>query len=307
MSFSSEVKSELSRIIPRGKHCRIASLAAILSCVGIWEEGQDGLRLSLDTDNPQLIGKCFTLFEKTTNISLKLSPERNMTRVLAKEEDLLAAAELLQMTDGDGRVRTARKTGVPDALLARACCRRSYLRDTFLCIGSMSDPSREYHLEFDAQTGEHAQQIRQAMEDCGIGSRIIRRKKYHVVYVKDSTAIVTLLTMMGAHASLLEMENARILKEVRNQVNRRVNCETANIGKTVSAAQHQIEDIRLLEEKGVLKELPEKLRKAAELRLEYPEAALQELGGLMVPPVGKSGMNHRLRKLSELAAGYRTT
>ena len=162
MSFSSEVKSELSRIIPRGKHCRIASLAAILSSVGIWEEGPDGLRLSLDTDNPQLIGKCFTLFEKTTNISLKLSPERNMTRVLAKEEDLLAAAELLQMTDGDGRVRTARKTGVPDALLARACCRRSYLRDTFLCIGSMSDPSREYHLEFDAQTGEHAQQIRQA-------------------------------------------------------------------------------------------------------------------------------------------------
>ena len=138
-----------------------------------------------------------------------------------------------------------------------------------------------------------------------IEAKIILRKKYYVVYLKEGKAIVDLLNVMEAHVALMNLENLRILKEVRNSVKRRVNCEAANISKTVNAASRQIEDIELIKKLYGLENLPENLREMAEIRLEYPDAPLKELGELLEPPVGKSGVNHRLRKLGEMAEKLR--
>lgn len=190
---------------------------------------------------------------------------------------------------------------VSPLLLKNACCRRAYLRGTYLSIGSMSNPKRSYHLEFVCSGSEQAEQLCGVLMGFELEAKIIRRKKYHVVYLKEGACIVDLLNIMEAHVSLMELENLRILKDISNRVNRRVNCEAANIVKTVNAASRQVEDIKLIQERRGLSSLPENLRKAAELRLEWPDATLGELSEMIVPPIGKSGMNHRLRKLSEIA------
>ena len=170
-----------------------------------------------------------------------------------------------------------------------------------MCTGFMNDPVQRYHLEYRCFSEPQAQQLREVLAKHGIHAGMTIRKKYFVVYIKDSEDIVTLLHLMDASVSLMATENARILKEVRNSVNRRVNCETANIGKTVESAGRQLEEIRFLEESGILQTLPALLREAAALRTRHPGASLSELGALANPPVGRSGMNHRLRKLSSLA------
>ena len=194
---------------------------------------------------------------------------------------------------------------VRKALLKHACCKKSFLRETFLCIGSMSDPKREYHLEFNCTDRAQAEQLVEVLNDFSVAGKIVERKKGYGVYIKDSAAILDVLNLMGAHRSLMEMENSLILKEMRNSINRRVNCETANLEKTVSAALRQQEDIRFLMESGAYQTLPESLKEIADVRMRLPDASLKELGEALNPPVGKSGVNHRLRKLSQLADSLR--
>ena len=170
----------------------------------------------------------------------------------------------------------------------------------------MSDPAKGYHLEFDCADQAKAEQLRDVIGGFEIESRIIRRKKYYVVYLKEGSGIVDLLNVCGAPVSLMNLENLRILKEMRNSVNRRVNCETANIAKTVSAASRQVEDIEYLQIHYGLENLSPNLREMAEIRLENPDTPLKELGECFHPPIGKSGVNHRLRKLSEMAEKLRT-
>ena len=169
----------------------------------------------------------------------------------------------------------------------------------------MSDPAKGYHLEFDCDSEEKARQLQEVMTAFDIDSKVILRKKYYVVYLKEGSGIVDLLNVCGAPISLMNFENLRILKEMRNSVNRRVNCETANITKTVTAASRQVEDIEFLRAHYGFQNLPENLREMAEVRLENPDAPLKELGEYFTPPIGKSGVNHRLRKLSELAQKIR--
>ena len=172
-------------------------------------------------------------------------------------------------------------------------------------MGSISDPRKGYHLEFVCTRPDKAEQLRSVIQGFGMEAKIVTRKKYYVVYLKEGSAIVDLLNVCGAPISLMNLENLRILKEMRNSVNRRVNCETANITKTVNAATRQIEDIKYLRDYYGFRNLPENLRQMAEVRLENPDAPLKELGEYLNPPVGKSGVNHRLRKLSELADNMR--
>ena len=315
MSFSSDVKAEIAGNIPSSKHCRAASLAALLSCIGRFEGGpEEGYVLFLYTDNGEAVRKCFTLLNKTINISTESCipagsgrrEQRGWTRTSLPSETVRDLAQKTCICDSDGHLRKDREQVAASELLRRRCCRRSYLRDLFLCCGSISDPRKEYHLEWSCSSPEQAAQLQEVIQSFGKEAKVVLRKKLYVVYVKDSDGIVDLLNLMGAPVSMMEMENQRILKELRNSVNRRVNCEAANIGKTVSASGKQISDIRFLEEKGVLRTLPESLRKMAELRLQYPDTPLRELGELAVPPIGKSGVNHRLRRLSEIAGKYRT-
>ena len=171
--------------------------------------------------------------------------------------------------------------------------------------GSMSDPSKTYHFEIVCMNEEKARQIQSIMNVFELDAKIIMRKKYFVVYIKEGTQIVDMLNIMEAHISLMELENIRILKEMRNSINRRVNCETANINKTVSAAVKQVEDIQYIKNTVGFRDLSDGLVEIANLRLEYPDASLVELGRMLSTPVGKSGVNHRLKKLSDRACELR--
>lgn len=289
MSFSSDVKEELEKVIPESRHCQLAELAAIIH-LGCRMEGDktNPENFLILSENPFASRKYFTLLKKTFSI------DGNAIKIL----------QAVKILDESGRMqeRMHPLSGEINPLLIKnSCCRRAFLRGAFLCIGSMSNPQKGYHLEFVCENETQALQIQQAVCSFEIDARIVRRKKYHVVYLKEGSGIVDLLNVMGAHLSLMQLENLRIEKEVRNSVNRQVNCEAANITKTVNAASKQIEDILFLQRNYGLSNLPENLRQMAEVRLAYPESSLQELGGYLNPPVGKSGVNHRLRKLGEIA------
>ncbi len=193
----------------------------------------------------------------------------------------------------------------PAALSAEK--RRAYLRDCFLRCGTMSDPKKDYRLEFVCDTPELAEGIRSVLMSFGITAHPGTRRGRQILYIRESEAVADFLNVTGAHVSLMEFENLRIEKELRSDVNRRVNCDTANIRKALEAAERQIADIRLIEEKQGLGSLPEGLKLVAELRLEYPEMGLTELGELLDPPVGKSGINHRLRRISAMAEELRNS
>lgn len=286
MSFSTEVKGELARTFPGSRHCQLAELAAIIHFGFRYDEsqGEGGMKLVLRSENELVARKYFTLLEKTFIMGIGM-------------DKLLQAVKIFS---GDKQIRRLEEE-VDSVLLKRSCCRRAYLRGAFLCVGSMSDPKKSYHLEFVCEWEAQALQLQEVLRSFELDVKIVRRKKYFVVYLKESSGIVDLLNIMGAHVSLMNMENFRIEKEMRNTINRKVNCEAANITKTVNAASKQIEDIRYLQKHYGLSNLPENLQEMAQVRLDYPDSSFQELGNCLNPPVGKSGVNHRLRKLSELA------
>ncbi len=192
-------------------------------------------------------------------------------------------------------------------VIQSTCCKRAYLRGAFLGAGSVSDPEKGYHLEFVNPSIKHAEFLQEVMTTLEMEPKVVPRKNNYVLYLKEGTQIVDLLNIMGAHIALMELENVRIVKEVRNNVNRIVNCETANLKKTVSAAVRQMQDIEYVQNTIGISALPENLQQVATYRLEYPSSTLKELGELLNPPVGKSGVNHRLKKISEIAEQLRET
>lgn len=300
MSFSAQVKEEIAKQVGSARHCQLAELAVIISnCASMktLENGEKALLLSLERE--ELYRKCFTLLHKTYNIEIASANSREILVTREdKLEDILMGIGMLT-SEGFRGFREA----IDSRLLKNACCKRAFLKGAFLCLGSMSDPQKGYHLEMVCDTESMAEQLVGVLSAFDIEARIILRKRYHVVYIKEGSAIVDFLNVCEAHVSLMELENLRILKEMSNTVNRRVNCETANIAKTVRASGKQVEDILLIQRRYGFEKLPQGLREIAEIRLEYPEATLKELGELLDPPMGKSGVNHRLRKLSEIAEG----
>ena len=183
---------------------------------------------------------------------------------------------------------------------------KGLIREAFLQSGSISDPEKFYHLEIVFTENEDAVRIQKMIEGFGLGAKIATRKGNYVVYLKEGAQIADMLRIMEAPLALMEFENIRILKEMRNSINRQVNCEAANLGKTISAAVKQVEDIKYICSTVGLEQLPEGLAQTAKMRLEHPEATLKELGELMDPPLGKSGVNHRLKNLSALADDLRS-
>ena len=314
MSFSSRVKEELSYQTGSAMHCRIAEIAAILSMCGqIFQEEDGKVSIKIQTENLAVARKYFTLLKKTYNIDVDICIRNHIhtgksrTYILDVADDYAARRILssVKFMNGDGEIEEDYAI-VHLMILRKACCKRAFLRGAFLCAGSISEPEKTYHFEIVCMTPERAQQICDMMKTFNIDGKCITRKKYHVVYIKEASQIVDMLNVMEAHVSLMELENIRILKEMRNSVNRRVNCETANISKTVSAAVKQIEDITYIRDTVGFSELTDGLKEIAELRLQYPEASLVELGKLLSTPVGKSGVNHRLRTLSVLADELRS-
>ena len=186
-------------------------------------------------------------------------------------------------------------------LVRRPCCKKAYLRGLFLRAGSISDPEKMYHLEFACESRDFAIRLKEILSSYNLRAKIVERKGHSVVYLKDSSQIADFLALIQANTSLFSLENTMIVKDVRNAVNRKVNCETANIQKTVSASVSQIEAIEYIRDHIGFDKLPDSLKEIARLRLENPEDSLISLGARMNPPIGKSGVNHRLRKLRKIA------
>ena len=304
MSFSGKVKEELSRQISSARHCRIAETAALLSACGrITSDGS----LRLQTENAAVVRKGFTLLQKTFNIETKIFVRENshLKRVKVYTIEITDPEEIQVIFQALRLVTNSIDQGtlvLSDMLVVQQnCCKRAFIRGAFLASGSISDPEKGYHFEIVCSDQQKAEQLQELIRSFQIDAKIVLRKKSYVVYVKEGAQIVDILAVMEANVALMNLENIRILKEMRNSVNRKVNCETANINKTVSAAVKQIEDIRLIERRVGFYSLNEGLAEIAELRLQYPEATLKELGMMLNPQVGKSGVNHRLRKLSEIA------
>ena len=277
MSFSSDVKEELARQHSKARHCQIAELSAM-----IMQEGRIGLQplsLSFETENPILLEKYAILMKRAFQINV---------------EEPLDGQDCKKIIDA-----------IQGLYLEKTCCKRAFIRGAFLASGSMTDPNKGYHFEIVCRTPEQAARLQELMREFETEPKVVERKNYYVVYLKEGSQIVDMLNVMEAYVSLMNLENVRILKEMRNSVNRQVNCETANISKTVNAAVKQISDIELIRDTEGLDSLPLPLREMAMVRLEHPEAPLKDLGKYMDPPVGKSGINHRLRKLASVADAIR--
>ena len=299
MSFSLNVKKELVAVQALARHCRIAELAAVTAMAAVMKDG----RIVLASEN-ESVNECFTaLFRKLTGkdpeggtaVEKKGRKKISATTLTTAETEELI--RLLKLQDGP----------LPNRMVfQQTCCKRSFLRGAFIACGSISNPEKDYHLEFVADDADKAALIAELITSFGIDAKIVNRKKYNVVYLKDGEHIVDVLNIMGAHVSLMELENVRIVKEMRNTVNTRVNCEAANIGRTIDAATRQIADIRYLDDTIGLDTLSDELKATALLRLEYPEASLAELGEKHDRRVGRSGVNHRLQKLSDMAERLRS-
>ena len=289
MSFSSNVKEELAKQISKSRHCQLAELAGMIEMNGRVDEHTG--RLTLESENMLLVQKYAILMKRAFGTDISKEVDEHETK------KILAALKITQLP--------VNRQAANGLILMQTCCKRAFIRGAFMAAGSISDPNKAYHFEIVCHTIEQADQLQELLCGFDTDAKIVERKGHYVVYIKEGAHIVDSLNIMEAYVSLMKLENVRILKEMRNSVNRKVNCETANISKTVNAAVKQIEDIELIRKMRGLDDLPPQLREMALLRLEYPEAPLKELGGYLDPPVGKSGVNHRLRKLSAIAEELR--
>ncbi len=324
MSFSTDVKSEIGRHNNHSRHCKIAELLALVLATGEVElaEGQTKLIMRPETDvvGDKICRLIDELFDKKIQsirhakyieiLGAEMTDQLLQTIKLSDyvdflEEDWLNEEELSEIEDDITFVSTRgvslQNCQFPKQVIQKDCCKKAFVRGIFLATGSVNDPNKAYHFEIVVHNREMAEAVRQVVNSFSLDAKIVKRKKYYVVYLKEGSMIVDILNVMEAHISLMDMENVRILKDMRNDINRRVNCETANIKKTVNAARRQIEDIEYIEEIKGLKYLNDSLRVVAEIRLAEPDANLVELGEMLDPPVSKSGVNHRLRKISSIA------
>ncbi len=310
MSFSSKSKNELSRIRSESRCCQIAELSALVRISGaIRLKGRSRVDLSIVTENSAVARLVFTLFKKNFNIHTEVEVQKNRTlkKGNAYKVEYPNASEVLQtlgiLTKEDGLFRI--NDSIPEDLVKDQCCRRAYIRGAFLGGGSVSDPEKAYHMEFITHNEEYGSALQAVINTFDLNAKLIERKNNHIVYLKEGDQIVDLLNIIGAHHALLDFENVRILKQMRNNVNRLVNCETANLNKTVNAALRQVRDIEFIRDTVGLASLPEGIRELAQIRLENREASLVELGGLLSTPIGKSGVNHRFKKIHKIADQYR--
>lgn len=293
MSFSSIVKEELSKKISGARHCQIAELAAIYSfCGSFVQKNKENSYIFFNFENVLVANKCFTLMKKAFTI---YSGCDFVNQIAYDEKSLTISVNDKELCE---KIQDAFESF---SVTERTCCRRAYLRGAYLCGGSTTDPGKSYHLEIVCKNKKSADKIIELFETFDVDAKLVERGRYYIVYIKDSNKIVLALNVFEAPVALMEYENTIIMKEMRNSINRQNNCDVANLNKTVSAAQSVISDIKQLMGTAEYENLPDNIKEVAMLRVEYPDASLKELGEMLTPPLGKSGVNHRLRKLSEMA------
>jgi len=317
LSFSASVKNELCRTEASERCCMLSELAAVMRISGNIEfAGENAVNIKITTENAAFARRVFSLVKVLLNIYPEVSIKR--AKKLKKHVTYTIVVGLPradQLMEAVGIGSKGEKGGHPadespvnsecpvniKKLLKKKCCRKAYLRGAFLASGSITNPEKTYHVEITTHNLNIALDLVKLMSAYGLNAKVVKRKGSFVTYLKEGENIVDFLNIIGAHSALLELENVRILKEMRNNVNRIVNCETANLEKTVNASVRQIENIKFIRDEIGFDNLPKGLKEIAELRLKYTDASLKELGEMLAPPLGKSGVNHRLRKLDIIA------
>ncbi|HJV47481.1 MAG TPA: DNA-binding protein WhiA [Bacillota bacterium] len=303
MSFASLTKKELTQL-EASSCCDRAELAALMRMNGSLQFGNGRFVLDIVTENAAIARRIYTLLKRHFGapaellVRKKMRLKKNNIYIVRLPHNVKVILEELDIyRDG------VFSQGIPPQTVKKSCCKRAYLRGAFLAGGSVNHPeSGSYHLEIFTLYQQHCEDLVKLVNIFELNARCIERKKGHVMYLKESEKITEFLSLTGAHQALLYFEDVRIVKDMRNSVNRLVNCETANLNKTVSAAMKTIENIKKIEREMGLEQLPERLREVAELRVKHADLSLTELGE-MVPSgkVSKSGINHRLRKINEIA------
>lgn len=333
MTFSAILKKDLSRLPFGSRAIQRAELSGMIGAVATITINEAGaMTISVKTENPAVAARCYQLIKTLYQIKPKIKIEKTRKfkehrayRVVVEEpwtaKIILEDCQILSY-NAKGQAFFANQ--VPEPFKKQQNQTKAYIRGAFLGCGSVSNPEKTYHLELvgkkmplaskknekksdrnpvaGVEQCAYLQSIKTILDQYEIKSNLIHRKAHWVLYLKEGASVSDFLSVIGAHRSLLEMENIRIVKEVRNDVNRQVNCETANLNKTIAASYDQVADIMLIKEQLGLQNLPRNLYDIAELRLNYPDASIKELGERLSPPVGKSGVYHRLKKLNQIAA-----
>ncbi len=300
MSYSSDLKNELADIYAQPVHCRNAELAGIICASGKLEDGC----ISIKPENELIQKKIYWLVRK----SFDIAEEMMYTTKSGGKSKIIIRGKMVD--DLFSTLKLTGKAGIIYAnnmIIERTCCKRAFIRGVFLAAGSVSSPEKKNHFEMVFSDEKSADQITECMKVFDTDPKVVVRRNSYVVYIKDGDEIASILSVMGAANSLMTFENVRIVKDIRNSINREVNCETANISKVASAAVKQIADIEYLDERMGRDYLPDSLRTLADIRIANPLLSLKELGDMLTPPIGKSGVNHRLRRISEMADRLRKT
>ena len=306
MSFSSEVKEELVKKTDSARHCQIAEFAAFMGMSGNVSETDDArVCIEFVTENELTVEKFYGLLFKIfgikedsdTNIQLR-SGKETIIRITGQED---VAKILMTLKWCDDQFTQIEPVFADPRIVRMDCCKKAFIRGAFMERGSISDPNKFYHYEIVCKYEEDAEVLRGMLMFFGMDAKVIARKNSFIVYMKEGNNITDTLNLMGAVVSQMNLYNVMILKGISNDVNRKVNCETANLNKTIEAAVKQIKDIEYIRDTVGLDSLSDGLTQVALLRLENPDMNLKDLGELLDPPVGKSGVNHRLRKIGEKA------
>lgn len=306
MSFATDVRNELARLIPEKSCCQKAELAALLTLRGELVQRADGeLVLTTVVENATPARKIYRLLKETyglastVRVQMKRRFKKSRIYVVETSMNQAGAATLLQDLEW---VEPNFKRQVNWNLISKNCCKRAYLRGIFISRGFINRPEGHYHLEMVLNDSRLAGEVQKIMHRLGLEARISERKNSLLLYIKESEKIVDFLRLVEASNALLDFENVRIIKSMRNQVNRQVNCETANLAKTVDASVRQVEMIERLLVKIGVKGLPLSLRELALLRIDHPDCTLKEIGIMLEPPLTKSGVAYRMKKLESYAA-----
>ena len=300
MSFSSEVKKELSQAQGGQPCCRKAEAYGLLQ----FGHGFSGTAVSLQTENAAVAERYTCLLREVCHVEASRREEESSHAVTGRAYHILSvanAADRRRVLESFGHTPADVAVRLNRANLECDECAGAYLRGAFLSCGALTDPNADYHIEFSVPYYNLSRDLLALLSEVGLPAKEVRRKGGHVIYFKESEQIEDCLTLMGASNASLELMNVKILKDIRNKANRLTNCESANIDKTVAASAVHVEAVKRIVAAGGLTLLPEELRELAGLRLENPELSLRELGVLLVPPLSRSGVNHRLRRIVEFA------
>ena len=295
MSFCSRVKQELSKLPPARTCCAVAESYGVLLFCNTFSPNA----IRIVTESRDFAQRLPKLFQKAFGLHFDQLPEDGPGKQIFSMDDPRKIHRIYDVFGLEAATTVALQVNL--GILEEDCCRVAFLRGAFMAGGSVTDPEKRYHLELATSHLRVSREVKHLMEEVGFAPKCVTRAGSHVLYFKQSDQIEDFLTTLGAPVCAMGIMEAKVEKDLRNGVNRRVNCETANLGKAVDAAQEQLAAIRRLKERGLYEELPQKLKETAQLRQDHPEATLLELSQMQDPPVSKSAINHRMRKLMELS------